>query len=151
MPTESPRRSLQPGDLLLRKVAPDQWHASPYHAGPEAFAPREDGLSLFSARLSSPHKVLGFFVRFRSVWRQVGQNRPPTVSEMVQAGYRVAEIDAKTLLDLGVSIRQTEDGYDCRPDGHVDVLGCEWLIEDLSQASRLLTPEECLSKASQDG
>lgn len=147
MPEDLPRKHLQPGDLLLRKVSPGQWTPSPYEPDPVAFEPKGAGLSFFRATHVSPYDLLNHFSQYKGVWKLLGSAPYPPVEVMVRAGFRVAVVDAGALMDFGITFAPTEDGSEWSPSGHVNALDCEMLLHDIAQASRLLPADECLSRS----
>src|SRR5437899_334586 len=102
-------RTLEPGDLLLRKVQPGQWTGDRLHV--EAFDDGKQNLSFFLNRVMNPWEVLAFFSRFDRVKEWCGTGgREPTSEEMYDAGYRIAVLRIETVAARGCRFKTDERG-----------------------------------------
>ena len=130
-------RTLQPEDILYRRVMPEHWDAEGLL--PAAFEDRYENLSFFAARVKSPAEVLSYFAGFAPVKRRCGTGkRKPTPAEMYDAVYRIAVIPFATILANGFAAKADAHGNQVSQSGHVDIVRGQELAATWASEARIL-------------
>jgi hypothetical protein len=114
-------RLLHPDDWLYRRVLPGQAPNEQLHA--EAFEDGHENLSFYTARRKSPAQVLELVAGAKPVRVLCGTgSRRATAAEMYDAGYRIAKIRVRDILEEGFEFCPADvAGNLVSRKGHVDV------------------------------
>jgi hypothetical protein len=137
------KRTLQPEDVLYRRVMPE--HRDEEGLLPAAFEDRCENLSFFTARVKSAAEALAYFAGFTPVKRRCGTGkRKPTPAEMYDAGYRIAEMRFASVLDNGFDAKTDEEGHQFDPNGHVNIVRGQELAATWASVARILSRDGTL-------
>lgn len=131
-------------DRLYRKVDPDQWNRETNQL--EAVAFQDPGktytkLSFFVRRYKTAEQVLDYFAGMTPTKDAVGCEGRASTRQMYDRGYRIAEIAASSIAQLGLQYVSKEN-REIKPTGHVDVADGQNHAVRLLRHARLLTEEE---------
>jgi hypothetical protein len=122
-------------------VKPDCCDSSGLH--PEAFVDQYSSLSFFLHRVKAPSEVLAVFANRGPVRERCGTGRvSATPAQMYDAGYRVAAIRVRVILQAGFQFKTDAHGNQFGEAGHVDVTNGQEYAATWAAKATILSREE---------
>src|SRR4051794_27977606 len=109
MAAHAPLARVLPGDLLYRKLRPDQWDPATRVVYPAAFIDRHPRLSIYVARIASPIAILQQFCGFPFA-KALAPGRAPQPQDLYDHGHGIAALSAALLFDLGLVVAPEPNG-----------------------------------------
>jgi hypothetical protein len=127
MPDDYSRQIDFDNDVLLRRLDPQLWDVNQNEAFPDAFedpGKNYKELSFYVERcVASPIELLKLSAHYSAVMKSCGTSPdPPTVEQMLLAGYGVARVPASVIKELNLNVKPTSGGDEIDELGHVNVV-----------------------------